>query len=270
MNTNESGNNSEDEEIDLVEIWQKLKPFAIRYRYWLTITPVLAILFGLALAKLATPQWEAVSLIKIGKVSKSELVEPADAVIARIGSPELASLVLAGAAVPVSGRSQNLYRKSLTARLTKPADTVEVRVRGYSKEEVSRLAALLVKLIEESHASAVADAKKRLAGKLANAGKIQQRAKAIAAKFHNGTSSDSSLAELAALYFIDETDSRAALASADLAAVLPTAATSVEVADAPVYPKTKVWLSLAGILGLFFGVAVALALNAVNRVNLSK
>ena len=270
MNVNTEKNCGDDEEIDFIELWHNVKPFLLKSKYWLIVTPILSALVGFFLASLVTQQWEAVSLLQIGRVSKSELVEPVDAVIARMSSPEVANIVLAGYPGSISDSSKELYRKTLAVRLIKPADSVEVRVRGYSKEEVSRLASLLAKTIEDSHASAVAEAKKRLAGKLANAEKIQQRVKTIAEKFHNGTSADSALAELAVLSFSDEIEARANLARADLAAVSPTVFVSVAVADAPVYPNTKVWLSLAGILGLFLGIAVSLVLYAANLVKLSK
>lgn len=262
MNMQQDKKDIDGAEIDIIETWLKIKPFVAKHIYLLVLTPVLFIFAAIALSKLVVPKWEAVTTVRIGKTSKLEFSEPADALASRIMDKEFIDLALSGGTNLVSEKDKEIFRSSIKARPLKTAGFIEIKIRGGSKESAISLASSTVHAIERSHSAALAAARVDLVQKLGDMEKMIRRTREIADSFRKTASSDSAMTELGAMRLIGEMEPRAAALREDITCVSPTVAISVEVEDAPVYPRNKILIRLAGLLGLFFGIAVAFARDA--------
>lgn len=265
MNMKPDKNDMNDEEIDFVEIWNKVKTFVVKCKYWIVVTPVLFVFFGFALSELVAPQWGAVILMQIGKISKSELVESVDTIVSRLGSSEFQDLVLADNAAPMSEREKKLYRASLNGRQFKAPNLIEIKVKGFSKESAAGLAAITAEKITESHSAAISAARIDFGKKLTDIEKKNKIIGTVIGRFSNASIATDALAGLVAMYLSEEIENCLSEVRRNLTGVSPTVAVGIKVEATPVYPKKYIWISLSGLLGLFLGIAIPWVLNCIEK-----
>ncbi len=247
----------EDGALDFAEIWKEIKPFAVKYRYWFIITPVLGFFLGNALFSLVPPQWEAFAEVQIGKISKSEYAEPPAEAVARLASAEFADLFMKNMGGRLSDREEALFRKSFSARQINSSGLIGITVRGFSKESTSQVLTAAYKTIEGAHAPIISGSKDSLAKKLDVLEGRLRRLSWINGKFKNSSSVDSVQGEAMSLYIMGTMENRAEILRQDFDAISPTNLRKMSSEDAPVYPRKRSWSALAGFLGLFLGIAGA-------------
>ncbi|MBI4656276.1 MAG: hypothetical protein HY746_05960 [Elusimicrobia bacterium] len=258
-------------EVDLLIIWGNLKPIIVRYKYWLLVTPVFFVLLGLILSKAVAPQWEASAILQIGRFSDN-IVESREIIISRLGTKGFKNSILTECGITLQTREANLYQKSLKARHGKDGSILNLKIRGFSKESTLRLISATVKKIQDSHLAMVAPRISMLKQQIANAEKMANNINnTVIGKSRQIPAESDSLVGIAVAYFITELGNRS-LSSRDqlnLMETYPTSLIGISIEDEPVYPNKFRWMILAGLLGLFLGIAIPLILNSIRTSNRS-
>lgn len=151
---------SETSEIGLSELWQLL----IQYKGLVLGAPILCITIAFVITSMLKPQWEAIAVLQTGKVVQKgmteangaviwnrEPIESASHVFERIKLKQFQNDVLNRCATFDREKSAEiLYHDSLKARVL-ANDLIEIKVRGYSREEARYLTESTVNCIRKIH-----------------------------------------------------------------------------------------------------------------------
>ena len=130
--TNQTDNQASPDEISLLEIWQVL----VRYKKWVLGIPVLALVAAVAVSTLMPPVWEAILVGQVGQVGQ-QLIEPVARVVERIKQMPFQGEVLTSMGIrnDEANPRGKLYRDSIKVKMLPNTDLIEIKVRGYSREE---------------------------------------------------------------------------------------------------------------------------------------
>lgn len=254
-------------EIDIVELWGRIKLLFLKYKYWMIFAPGAFGLMGYALSRIPSPQWEGSVVLQVGRVSSSELIEPMENINLRLGMTSFKRAVLDKCGIPLNSAEAALYNKSLISRPLKPFGVMEIRVRGLSKESVSRLSSCTVAAVREAHSSM---ALQTLEGPKRRLFQIDKWSNAMASAIKKDdklSSENKALADIFFAYLGAETMQRKLdlTGQIDFTEQHPTIVVDEVANDAPVYPRTSLWILLSGLLGVFGGILGLLSLACCEK-----
>ena len=273
-----------DDEISLREIWQVL----VRYKWLVLGMPAIAVAVALVVSFLLKPVWEATAVVQVGQVGQvgqaGQLIEPVARVVERLKVRSFGDAVLAGLGVPRDEKNPlaHLFRHSLQVKPLPAADLIEVRVRGYSRQEASQWADAIFEKLHKIHAELAAPTIQRLKQQMAEVTQqITQTQTARDALFdvttrlkrHGGPDAFMEQIVLANTLVMRDAELRALeqtkrVVEEQLSPVrtYPTSLMGeVYVANDPVAPKKGLIVALAGVLGLVLGVFAAFVLGALGK-----
>lgn len=279
-------NDMSEDEIRLIDIWRIL----VRQKKWIIGFLALCVSGALAFVLLSRPQWEATGVIQIGQVGQpgvgqgSLLIEPFARAIERMKLKSFEDTILASLKVSLEEDDPyaRLYRSSLKLKLLPNTDLIEMKVRGYSREEAARWAEATVNHLRSVHEKLAEPSIDRLKSMLAEVKKDLQRAQDERAKLienlvlkekigpRNRFSENVLLANIISNRdaVIRDLEQRRLSLEEQLSPVrtYPTSLLDqVYVPERPAFPKKGLTLILAGLLGLMLGVFVALLADYIQR-----
>lgn len=142
--------------LTMAELWRIL----ISRRHWLFGLPVLFGLIALAHGLLAQPQWEAAAMLQVGRIPqirqanldpKGDLIEPVAKTIERLKLPAFRDGTLAALGVGTLDPKAQLYRDSLRLRQLPNTDLIELRIRGFSREDARNYVRVTVERLAAVH-----------------------------------------------------------------------------------------------------------------------
>lgn len=265
MNAQSDENASCYDTMDPVEVWLKLKPALCRYKYPLAAVTALFMLLGYCLAGLQAPQWQAASVIRVGRVSRSEFIEPLESVILRSRTPEFQRSVLEKCGVLPDSPEAALYKRTLNLQQT-AVGMIGLTVRGLSRDSALKLSSATMEEIRGGHALIVS---RLLSAPKLRLEAIEKLGRAIAparAAVEKGSPEAGSLAAVAAAYLAYETGQlRTALrGEVEFLEQNTTVLVAAECGGEPVAPRKKLWTIYSGLSGLFLSAAVCFLLPREN------
>lgn len=256
-------------EIDLFKVMSDFRPVFAKYKHLIIGMPVLFMLIGVLLTKMVAPKWEATAFLQIGRISRSELIEPISNVSLRLNSATLKAVVLNECAIPAGSDAAKVYKGALTAKEGTSSSLVEIKVRGLSKESTMKLAGVTARQIESMHAAKILPIINSLKRQRDETARINQNIFSVLEGGKKSTGWNNSLMEMLSLYFVNELGLRAFQGNEriQIEGIAPTEIIDIAIGESPVSPKKIVWMSWAGLFGFFLGIAISLTLNSVNQPN---
>jgi uncharacterized protein involved in exopolysaccharide biosynthesis len=142
--------------LTMAELWRIL----ISNRHWVFGFPVLFGLIALGYGLLAQPQWEAAAILQVGRIPQIQqanldpngaLIEPVAKAIERLKLPAFRDGTLVALGVGTQDPKAGLYRNSLRLRQLPNTDLIELRIRGFSREDAREFARLTVERLAAIH-----------------------------------------------------------------------------------------------------------------------
>ncbi len=263
MNSQSEGNGPDLDEIDLFEIWAKMKLVFARYKYWMLATPVVFMFLGLGLSTIPKSQWEAVSILQVGKVSPSDFVEPLPNLILRLSTYDFQKAVLTRCGIALDSPEALLYQNTLNAKPHKVAGLIEIKVRGFSRQSALQLSSATVSEIRDIHISLIAPILSGPKRRLAAMGKLSPEIAETLKNSNKQPSAESkSLADVAAAYLSAESWQLkfALLDQIDYPDLHPTVLVDESAATAPISPRKALWMAYSLLLGLLLAIMVPVVL----------
>ncbi len=266
MNSQSEGNGPDLNEIDLFKICANMKAVFARYKYWMLATPVVFMFLGLGLSTIPKPQWEAVSILQVGKVSPSDFVEPLPNLILRLSTYDFQKAVLTRCGIALDSPEALLYQNTLNAKPHKVAGLIEIKVRGLSRQSALQLSSATVSEIHDIHVSMIASILSGPKRRLAAMDKLNPE---IAETLKNSKKQLSpeakSLADVAAAYLSAESWQLkfTLLDQMDFPELHPTVLVNESASTSPISPRKSLWMEYSLLLGLFLSILVPMALLKV-------
>lgn len=269
MRARSEWNGTDPDEIDLVEVWAKVKPAFLRYKYRILAASAAFMLLGLVLSEIQEPQWEAAAAIRVGRVSSTEPVEPFESLFLRLKGREFQVSVLKKCGISYGSPDAALYRRSVEVKQLKDSGLVSIKVRGRSGESALKLSAATVGEILGIHADSVSRRLSPLESRLAVIEKLNRDIAAISRISGQDPPAGRSLTAITAAYLAYESGQLkiTLLSQAGFLRLHPTVLLEQSVGDAPISPRRPLWICGFGLIGF---IAALLAVLAVNyRENIS-
>jgi capsular polysaccharide biosynthesis protein len=143
----------ERDEMSLHDLWRILSA----QKKWVIGIPIVFVFLALAAIFFSEPKWEATAVIQIGQNGQSggqgQLIEPPARAIERIKLKSFEDDVLTTLKIPLrfGGPIAELFRSSLSLKLLGTTELIQVRVRGYSKEQAETWARAITDNIKSVH-----------------------------------------------------------------------------------------------------------------------
>ncbi|HBW21937.1 MAG: hypothetical protein A2X28_01935 [Elusimicrobia bacterium GWA2_56_46] len=264
-------NGSDCDEIDLLEVLSKFKTSFAKYKYWMLGAPVAFAFLGFGLSNIQNPQWSGTAVLKFGRVSSSEFVEPLDIFMWRLGTAGFRESVLKKSGIPLGSPEAILFQNSLSARQIRDFGLIEIKVRGFSRESALKLVSATGSEICDIHASMITQTLARPKRHLAAIEKLNQDIAVTLGTSKQLPSENKSLLGIAAAYLAYETVQIkfSLLDQIDFLEFHPTILLEESAVNAPISPRKSLWIGCSAILGLFLAIMVSLALNSIGASNRS-
>lgn len=262
MNAQSEESASYYDEIDPIGIWLKIKPGLFRYKYTIMVVTALFMVLGYFLSGFQSPQWEAASSIRIGRLSPSAFVEPLESVIMRSRTPEFQLSVLEKCGLPSDSSGADLYRKTLHLQQINTG-MLGLTVRGLSRDSAFKLSSATMEEIRAGHSLIIS---RRLSApklRLAAIGKLDRALAPARAAAEMRSLEDKSLAAVVAAYLAYETGQlRTTLRDeVDFLELNSTVLIAEDGGSAPVSPRKKLWTVYSGMAGFLLSAAVYLLVS---------
>ncbi len=157
------------DEITLFDLWQIL----VRHKWWVLITPLLAVIAAVVAVIPLKSQWEATAAIRVGAVGQVaqvghvgqiELVEPVARVAERMKLTSFQDAALSDMSYPLGEKNleASRYRGGLMVKALPNTDLVEITARDYSQEDAKRSAEASVVYLQKIHQQLAAPTVQRL------------------------------------------------------------------------------------------------------------
>lgn len=155
-----------EDELSLYGLWEVL----VRQKKWVIGISMLFVLLAGVYAFSAKPKWEATAVIQVGQVGQSgvgqpsQTFEPPIRTVERMKMESFEDDVIAGLKLPIeSGNpSAHLFRSSLSLKVLGTTDLIQIRVKGYSRDQATIFARKVVDQIKEVHEKLMQPAIERL------------------------------------------------------------------------------------------------------------
>lgn len=122
-----------------------------KYRWLLFSAPIIGAIGAAVVITQLRTVWEASALIQVGQVG--QVVEPASRTVARVQNPSFAFRVFgqSSANLDEDMPAFSLYKASFKARQLPNTDLIELKVRGYSKDDAQKLILATVNQLRVVH-----------------------------------------------------------------------------------------------------------------------
>lgn len=275
--TNQTDNQISPDEISLLEIWQVL----VRQKKWVIGIPVLALIAAAAVSVLIPPVWEATLVGQVGQVGQ-QLIEPVARVVERIKQKPFQSEVLTSAGITndEANSKANLYRDSIKVQMLPNTDLIEIKVRGYSREEAKRNAEATLDRLAKLHEPLAKPSIQRLTQQMERVkqkiNELQEARESLKNPQPHKSKADSGnrfMGSIIQTNLLVQTAGelrnleQLELSYEEQLSPLRTYPTSridsTYVSEKPVAPKKGLIVVLSGVLGLMVGIFAAFVLNAI-------
>ncbi|MFH1618768.1 MAG: hypothetical protein ABIG11_02585 [bacterium] len=143
----EINNENVDMDIDLMELWRTL----IRHWYCVLGIPLLLMAFVFVKYSRMPRVWEANAVFQVGRI-RNNLIEPVAQIIARAETQQFKTAGFNSLNMPgIQSGQAGLYADSLKIRQLRGTDLLELKVRGFSREEAICLAEGTIKYLKKLH-----------------------------------------------------------------------------------------------------------------------
>lgn len=256
-------------ELQAVAIWRTIA----RRRWWILLGGVGAAMAAWVAASFTPPQWTSTAIMQVGAVGeKQQLIEPVNTVTERIRSGSFKNAVVKALSAEPSDAA--LYNGSLAVRTIPATDLVRIEVRGYSAERAQQFALGTAEHLLNVHAQLAEPRIKEIARQLEQIEthivqtetERQRMLRLLTAGKKEGIGSRFMESVMLTNIAIQQGNERRELERArakyaDLLSPLRTYPTKmiepVWVSDKPVFPNTRLIVTLAALVGLFSGALLA-------------
>lgn len=283
--TNQTDNQISPDEISLLEIWQVL----VRQKKWVLGIPALALIAAAAVSALIPPVWEATLVGQIGQIGQigqvgqaGTQIETAANAVERIKQKPFQGEVLASMGIPLDEENPKgkLYRDTLTVKILKDTNLIEIKVRGHSREEAKRNAEAtldrLAKLHEELAKPTIQRQAQQMERVKQEINELREERESIKNTQQNKSKTDSGgrfMESIIQANILVQRDrelrnlEQLKLSYEEQLSPLRTYTTaridSTYVSESPVAPKKGLIVVLSSVLGLMAGIFAAFVLNAI-------
>ncbi|HUX65241.1 Wzz/FepE/Etk N-terminal domain-containing protein [Sulfuricella sp.] len=278
--TNQTDNQISPDEISLLEIWQVL----VRQKKWVIGIPVLALIAAAAVSALIPPVWEATLVGQIGQIGQvgQQLIEPVARVVERIKQKPFQGEVLVSMGIPKDEENSKgkLYRDSIKVQILPNTDLIEIKVRGYSREEAKRNAEATIGRLSKLHEELAQPTIQRLTQQMERLkqqiNESREERESLKNTQPNKSKTDSGgrfMESIIQANILVQRDGelrnleQLKLSYEEQLSPLRTYPTaridSTYVSEKPVAPKKGLIVVLSGVLGLMAGIFAAFVLNAI-------
>ena len=272
----------EQDEFSLQDLWRIL----ISQRRWLLGLPFVCVLLAAVGVSMAKPKWEATAVIQIGQVGQSgigqgsQLIEPPVRAIERMKMKSFEDDVLVGLKIsPEDGDPiASLFRSSLSLKALGTTDLIQVKIRAHSREQAKSWANAVVDRLTDVHerlAQPTIDRLRKQQAELKKQMQIIEEERTNLLKIVSKSSETSGDSRFSANLLLSnlllqknaelrDFEMRRLAADEQLTSVrtYPTSLIDrIYVPEKPASPKKLLMIVLAAVLGLIFGVIVALFRN---------
>ncbi|HAF96568.1 MAG: hypothetical protein A2X34_08310 [Elusimicrobia bacterium GWC2_51_8] len=265
------------EDTDLFELLANMRLILGEYKRFALVTPVICILAAFILAKSITPQWEATTNLTMGKVcagdmslpcGSSEFLTPLESLMEILADTGFRDNILKRIGVGPRTPEAVLYLKTLKVQpLQRKSNIVEIKARGYSRETVLKLVSITAEDLRNYNVAAGEARLTVLRQQLASTQGVIRGIGPLIVKSKKSSEGDSLQQVLTASLRV-ELESKAAALQKQLDFLEKNQAFFSEVVapKSPVYPKTYLWTTCAGLFGIFLGIAIPLGLSFVKSL----
>jgi capsular polysaccharide biosynthesis protein len=264
-------------EISLADMWVTVK----RHKWIVLIAPVVCGIAAYILVSFVmAPKWQASAILQIGRVGGEKPVEPVANVIARMQHPSFAAGVTnRGDFKPGDlPTAKAIYRGSFKVNKIKDAELIEFSVQGYSPTMARNLASHTVSYLQKTHDEMMSASVTRINAQIQTTDEEIQKLKLamdlLRKQLQGKHDWNSYNATLAATVLEDEAKELRGLTQRKLLLTEQLGPSStfstqiigeVSVSENPVSPKKLSIVGMALLLGLFGGIFLAFARNAVGK-----
>jgi LPS O-antigen subunit length determinant protein (WzzB/FepE family) len=146
---------NDDDEIRFIDIWRIL----LRQKKWVIGLALITGLLAVGFVLLAKPKWEASAVVQVGQVGQTGVglaataIESAQRALQRMKQESFEDDVLQRLKISleVDDPFAKLYRSSIKVKLLPNTDLIELKVRGYSREDAAKYAEATLARLREAH-----------------------------------------------------------------------------------------------------------------------
>lgn len=267
--------NESNAELQAVEIWRAL----MRRRRWILSTTLALVAAAWLAATFTPPQWDATAMVRIGVVGeKKQLIEPISNVTERVRLGAFKNAVVKS--VAATSPDSALYISSLVVRSIPASDLVQLTVRGYSREKAQQFAQATAEHLSNVHrklaAPVIGEINRQLEQiekQIAQTDSERQRIlKLLTARERGDIESRFMKSVMLTSITLQQGNERRELERerikyADQLSTFRTYPTTmiepVWVSEGPVFPNTRLIITLATLAGLFIGAVLAFVVHLI-------